>query len=135
LVQTADGGYALAGETTSFGAGLDDFWLVKTGVESGLAWVGSSANTLTLYRGATDWNFVRVSITIRPSASLFLVVRGQDNGIYYRIHNESTSTWNAWEKLPGATLDSPAAAIVGNQLHVVVARANVTSSLPKYAER
>jgi hypothetical protein len=64
LVRTSDGGYALAGWTVSFGVGAWDFWLVKTAVESGLAWVDSSANTITLYRGATDawWNFVRVKI-------------------------------------------------------------------------
>jgi predicted secreted protein len=64
LIQTRDGGYALAGYTNSFGAGGYDFWLVKTDVESGLAWVDSSANTITLYRGATDpwWNYVRVKI-------------------------------------------------------------------------
>ena len=38
--------------------------LVKTDVESGLAWTGSTANTVTLYRGATYayWNYVRVRI-------------------------------------------------------------------------
>ncbi len=71
LVLTGDDGYALAGWTSSFGAGNYDFWLVKTdasgnigGVESGLAWTYSSANTVTLYRGATDtyWSYVRVRL-------------------------------------------------------------------------
>jgi hypothetical protein len=64
LVQAADGGYVIAGGTASYGAGKIDFWLVKTDVESGLAWVDSDANSVTLYRGLTDpyWNFVRVRI-------------------------------------------------------------------------
>jgi hypothetical protein len=64
LVQTADGGYALAGITGSFGAGNGDSWFVKTDVESGLVWVDSTTDTITLRRGATDafWNFVRVRL-------------------------------------------------------------------------
>lgn len=69
-MQTVDGGFALAGYIDSYGRGAD-FWLVKTdansnavGVESGLAWIDSSADTITLYRGATDvyWNYVRVRL-------------------------------------------------------------------------
>ena len=64
VCQTADGGYLIAGTTTSFGAGSADFYLVKVGVEgeSGLAWTDSTANTVMVYRGANDvyWNFVRV---------------------------------------------------------------------------
>jgi len=64
VVQTSDGGYALAGLTDSYGAGNYDSWLVKTDVESGLVWTDSTADTITLYRGATDiqWNYVRVRI-------------------------------------------------------------------------
>ena len=38
LVQTSDGGYALAGETESSGAGLGDFLLVKTDSNGNMEW-------------------------------------------------------------------------------------------------
>lgn len=66
MVQTADGGYAIAGETQSFGAGNTDFYLVKTEAfgEFGLVRTDTATNTVTLYRGLTDiyWNYVRVRI-------------------------------------------------------------------------
>ena len=65
LVQTVDDGYAIAGYTYSFGAGNRDIWLVKTdSLGNGLIWVGSTADTIKLYRGTTDtsWNYVRVRV-------------------------------------------------------------------------
>jgi hypothetical protein len=38
FVQTADGGYVLAGYTYSFGAGNEDFWLVKTNANGDSVW-------------------------------------------------------------------------------------------------
>lgn len=38
VVQTSDGGYALAGWTRSLGAGADDFWLVKTYANGTIQW-------------------------------------------------------------------------------------------------
>lgn len=38
LIKTSDGGYALAGSTTSFGAGNSDVWVVKTDAYGNLLW-------------------------------------------------------------------------------------------------
>jgi len=66
LVQTDDGGYAIAGTTGIIPMEETDVFLVKTDVEGefGLARTGSTANTLTFYRGRNDveWNYVRVRI-------------------------------------------------------------------------
>ncbi|TET19313.1 hypothetical protein E3J74_07045 [Candidatus Bathyarchaeota archaeon] len=73
MVQTSDGGYALAGSTHSYTAGGLDFWLVKTDAfglteafELGLAITGRTADTLELYKGAIDpyWNYVRIRIWV-----------------------------------------------------------------------
>jgi hypothetical protein len=67
-VKTGDGGYALAGDTQSYGAGYRDFWLVRTegevGSAYGFSWIDSTTNSIILYRGSADpyWNYVKVRI-------------------------------------------------------------------------
>ncbi|MGB9842411.1 MAG: hypothetical protein ACPLKZ_06815 [Candidatus Bathyarchaeales archaeon] len=38
VVQTSDGGFAIAGSTLSFGAGFDDAWVVRTDANGRLLW-------------------------------------------------------------------------------------------------
>jgi hypothetical protein len=73
LVQTADGGFALAGATDPFEDGNYDVFVVKTDPDGnlmvvdysafGLTWIHSSMNSITLLRNAvTPWGSVRVQI-------------------------------------------------------------------------
>jgi hypothetical protein len=64
VILTADGNYLVTGATGSFGAGILDGWLLEIHVGSGLSWVASTANSITLYRETSDqyWNYVRVRI-------------------------------------------------------------------------
>jgi hypothetical protein len=69
MIQTNDGGYMMVGHTRSFGFGTanpasSDVYVIKVENEFGLTQIDSSANSITLYRGATDpyWNFVKVRI-------------------------------------------------------------------------
>lgn len=48
VVQTSDGGYAIAGHTTSFGAGGWDYWLVKLAPEGISASIDIDPDTLNL---------------------------------------------------------------------------------------
>ncbi|MCW3980274.1 MAG: hypothetical protein NWF11_02245 [Candidatus Bathyarchaeota archaeon] len=59
VVQTVDGGYALVGDTRSFGAGSSDFWLVKTDVS-----------------GNHEWNHTYGGTTVDSSPSLVNSVDG-----------------------------------------------------------
>jgi len=57
VVQTSDGGYAIAGITLSFGAGSYDFWLVKTDASGNQQWNRTYGGT------SWDWASAMVQTT------------------------------------------------------------------------
>ena len=60
--QTTDGGYVLAGRTTSFGAGALDGWVIKLDSSGNVAWQrtygGSNVDRLAIVRQTADGGFV-----------------------------------------------------------------------------
>jgi len=65
--QTADGGYIVAGYTRSFGAGLDDFYLVKTNSQGDTLWThtygGSSFDGANSVQQAADGGYIVAGVT------------------------------------------------------------------------
>ncbi len=77
--------------------------------------VGLAAYEDYLYFGTFTGDVYRMQI---PASSQMAVVRGNDNRIYY---GNVDSSLTSWVPLPsGYTIDSPAAVLVGTELHMVV---------------
>ncbi len=83
--QTADGGYILAGFTTSFG-GWEDFWLVKTGADGELLWSrtfgGSYDEQCSSVQQTADGGYILAGYTLSFGAggSDFWIVKTDANG-------------------------------------------------------
>jgi len=85
LVQTSDGGYAIAGYTESYGAGGYDFWLVKTDRDGYPQWNqtygGVSTDYLHSMVQTSDGGYALAGITyIGGSYGEFWLVKTDENG-------------------------------------------------------
>jgi predicted secreted protein len=86
VIQTKDGGYALAGQTSSYGAGLTDAWLVKTDSNGNLEWNktygGPSDDTVSCIIQTSDSGFILSGLTFSfgSGGSDFWVIKTDSNG-------------------------------------------------------
>jgi hypothetical protein len=87
LVSTFNGGYTIAGTTQSFGAGDDDFWLVKTDAFGNMEWnrtygetLGQFANSLVV---ASDGGYAIAGNAVSPDPGLVSAwfVKTDANGV------------------------------------------------------
>jgi hypothetical protein len=74
VIQTFDGGFLVAGYTLSFGAGGDDFWLVKTDGSGNLEWHqtfgGSSSDIAYSIASTNDGGFIITGHTLSYGAGV-----------------------------------------------------------------
>jgi len=97
LVETSDGGFALAGSTWSFGAGKDDFWLVKTDRYGNLEWNrtygGAGSDSASSLVVTSDGGFALAGGTdqINFTDPDFLLIKTDANG-----NMEWNQTYDLW---------------------------------------
>ena len=87
LIETADGGYAIVGYTGSFGAGGDDFWLVKTDNFGNMQWnqtYGGAGSDIASYLIETsDGGYAIAGYTYADDAekSDLLLIKTDERGV------------------------------------------------------
>jgi hypothetical protein len=97
-------------------------YLVVRSTDGYSLWFGSVNVTDYSFSG---WTWISGATQSAPTLTcnnthLFLVVRGMDNGVYYRTYTIDTDTWGDWARIEGATCDRPSATVLEGKLHIVV---------------
>ena len=80
-----------------------------------------SAIAVEVYANDSSNNWAvspQYNFTLTSTSTSVMVVRGMDDRIYCRVENGDS--WEEWSVLPGSTIDSPAAAMLGSKLSIVV---------------
>ncbi|MEW6222831.1 MAG: hypothetical protein AB1476_05970 [Candidatus Hadarchaeota archaeon] len=99
VAKTSDGGYVVAGWTSSFGSGSDDVYLVKTNSAGENLWAKSHGGS------GTDWG---ESVALAENGGYMVAGRttsfGAGSNDFYLIKTDSAGE-NLWSKTYGGTAD------------------------------
>jgi hypothetical protein len=99
----------------------DSLFMVVRGMDQSSLWYGSIELASKTFSGWTPLSGATHSAPTLTSngTALCLVVRGLDDRIYLRCY--TGGGWGSWHALSkGATCDGPAAALIGDNLHLIV---------------
>lgn len=95
--QTTDSGYVIVGSTSSFGAGIQDFYLLRTNANGDTLWThtygGATKDQALSVRETTDGGYIMAGVT-DPS--------GSDSGNVYVIKTDAAGTV-AWPRTFGGS--------------------------------
>ncbi|MEJ2240597.1 MAG: hypothetical protein P8Y18_00410 [Candidatus Bathyarchaeota archaeon] len=84
MIQTSDGGFALAGYTESFGAGSEDFWLVKTDSLGNMEWNktygGSGFDEASSLLQTIDGGYILIGSSTSVENGSIWMVKTDENG-------------------------------------------------------
>jgi spore coat protein A len=98
-------------------------YIAVRGTDNQSIWFGSVNIATKIFSG---WTQISGSTTSAPTLvsydnKIMLVIRGFNDIVFYRSYDTTTSLWTGWVGVPdGATSDTPAAAVIGTTLHLVV---------------
>jgi predicted secreted protein len=98
VVQTNDGGYTFTGYTSSFGAGGNDAWLVKTDASGNMLWNktygGNSTDQTYALARTSDGGYAMAGYTMRGTLASAYLVRTDASGnmLWEKTYRETNST-------------------------------------------
>jgi uncharacterized delta-60 repeat protein/uncharacterized repeat protein (TIGR02543 family) len=105
IQQTSDGGYIVAGRTSSFGAGYDNFWVLKLDSDGAVSWQkrygGAGNDYATSIQQTSDGGYIVAGFTASFGAS-------GDDFFVLKLNSDGTV---AWQKRYGGTADDVANSI------------------------
>jgi predicted secreted protein len=103
LIQSVDGGYALVGYTSSFGAGSSDFWLVKTDAAGNMQWnktYGTTTNEFAIHGMQTaDGGYAMIGITMANGQDFLLVKTDSYGNLQWNMTYGGTGAENGYALL------------------------------------